>query len=125
VALLTLTGLLLVAFVLVQMLLPRTAIIPYRIFTQRSVLAGFWATTCVGGAQYVYGRRINESSSIASMTDLHRSLLPTDLVPVCQKCLRCRFRHPALASHVVNDSFPPSSLDSQLKNSVTIRHAEF
>ena len=101
-ALLTLTGLLLVAFVLVQMLLPQTAMIPYRIFTQHSVLTGFRTTTCVGGAQYVYSKRIHESFNIASITDLHRSLSPTSLVPVYPRSLRYRFWPPAPTSYAVN-----------------------
>ncbi|GME34335.1 mfs aflatoxin efflux [Neofusicoccum parvum] len=54
VALLTLGGVLLVAFTAVQILLPETATIPPRIFKQRSIVAGCWATVCVGSSQYIY-----------------------------------------------------------------------
>ena len=58
VALLTLTGVLLVAFVAVQIFLPKTATIPARIFKQRSIVAASWATICVGSSQYIYGKKI-------------------------------------------------------------------
>lgn len=48
---------LLVAFVAVQVLFPKTATIPPRIFKQRSVVAGFWVTFCVGASQYIYGKK--------------------------------------------------------------------
>ncbi|KAK9358832.1 major facilitator superfamily domain-containing protein [Lipomyces starkeyi] len=54
IVLLTLMAVLLVAFVAVQILLPKTATIPPRIFKQRSIVAGFWATFCVVSSQYIY-----------------------------------------------------------------------
>ncbi|KZF24112.1 putative MFS aflatoxin efflux pump [Xylona heveae TC161] len=54
IALLTLTGVLLGAFVAAQIFLPKTAMIPPRIFKQRSIVAGCWATLCVGSSQYIY-----------------------------------------------------------------------
>lgn len=53
VALLVLTGVLFMAFVAVQILRPKTATIPPRIFCQRSILAGFWATICVGASMMI------------------------------------------------------------------------
>ncbi|KAF7554369.1 hypothetical protein G7Z17_g2988 [Cylindrodendrum hubeiense] len=53
-ALLVLGGLLLLGFVLVQALMPKTATIPPRIFKQRSIVAGFFATTCVGSQMVVF-----------------------------------------------------------------------
>ncbi|KAF7180228.1 hypothetical protein CNMCM7691_009395 [Aspergillus felis] len=54
VALLTLMGLLLLAFVAVQILLTRTATVPPRIFRRRSIFAGAWATLCIGASQYIF-----------------------------------------------------------------------
>ncbi|GFG21253.1 putative HC-toxin efflux carrier TOXA [Aspergillus udagawae] len=54
IALLTLMGVLLLAFVVVQVLLTRTATIPPRIFRRRSIFAGAWATLCVGASQYIF-----------------------------------------------------------------------
>ncbi|KAF2247564.1 putative MFS aflatoxin efflux pump [Trematosphaeria pertusa] len=54
IALLTLMGVLGIAFVAVQILLPGTATIPPRIFKQRSIAAGCWATTCIGASMYIY-----------------------------------------------------------------------
>ncbi|KAF4539092.1 MFS aflatoxin efflux [Lasiodiplodia theobromae] len=54
VALLTLGGILLLAFVAIQILLPKTATIPPRIFKQRSIVAGCWATVCIGSSQYIF-----------------------------------------------------------------------
>ncbi|KAI1841605.1 hypothetical protein JX266_012158 [Neoarthrinium moseri] len=48
IALLTLFGVLLVAFILIQGLLPETSTIPPRIFKQRSMYTGFAAIFCVG-----------------------------------------------------------------------------
>lgn len=56
IALLTLMGVLGIAFVAVQILLPGTATIPPRIFKQRSIAAGCWATTCIGASMYIYSK---------------------------------------------------------------------
>ncbi|KAH8895410.1 MFS general substrate transporter [Thozetella sp. PMI_491] len=48
VALIVLAALLLLGFMLVQVLLPKTATIAPRIFMQRSILAGFFSTLCMG-----------------------------------------------------------------------------
>lgn len=53
IALLVLAGLLLVAFVAVQILRPDTATIPPRIFCQRSIVAGFLATLCIGASMMI------------------------------------------------------------------------
>ncbi|KAJ5138012.1 hypothetical protein N7526_004245 [Penicillium atrosanguineum] len=53
VALLTLSGVLLVAFVAVQMCLPKTATLPPRLFKQRSVIAGCWSALCINCGNYV------------------------------------------------------------------------
>ncbi|RHZ45562.1 putative MFS aflatoxin efflux pump [Aspergillus thermomutatus] len=47
IALLALMGVLLLGFVIVQILLTRTATIPPRIFRRRSIFAGAWATLCI------------------------------------------------------------------------------
>jgi MFS family permease len=54
VALLVLSGVLLVGFVLVQVFMPKTATIASRIFTQRSILAGFFSTLCTGGQMVIF-----------------------------------------------------------------------
>ncbi|KAI3396429.1 hypothetical protein diail_12149 [Diaporthe ilicicola] len=53
IALLTLGGCLLIGFVAVQVLKPKTATIPPRIFCQRSILAGFCATFCIGSSMMI------------------------------------------------------------------------
>lgn len=54
IALLVLAGLLIVGFVAVQILRPDTATIPPRIFWQRSIMAGFWATICIGASMMIF-----------------------------------------------------------------------
>ncbi|KAL4893882.1 MFS general substrate transporter [Aspergillus ambiguus] len=54
VALLVLTGACFAAFALVQVLLPDTATISTRILYQRSILAGLWASFCIGSQIFVY-----------------------------------------------------------------------
>ncbi|CAM1509629.1 Fc.00g033680.m01.CDS01 [Cosmosporella sp. VM-42] len=54
VALLTVAGVLGVAFVAIQGFLPKTATIPPRIVKQRSIMAASWSTICVGASQYIY-----------------------------------------------------------------------
>ncbi|KAB8301432.1 hypothetical protein EYC80_003299 [Monilinia laxa] len=54
VALLVITAVFLLAFVAVQILLPKTATIPPRIAKQRSIIAGFLATIFLGSSQYIY-----------------------------------------------------------------------
>lgn len=53
IALLVLAGVLLIAFVAVQILRPETATIPPRIFCQQSILAGFCATFTVGASMMI------------------------------------------------------------------------
>jgi len=48
IALLVLGCILLIAFVLVQIFMPDTATVPPRIFVQRSIMAGFYSTFCIG-----------------------------------------------------------------------------
>ncbi|EXK23832.1 hypothetical protein FOMG_19412 [Fusarium oxysporum f. sp. melonis 26406] len=52
--LLTLSATLLVAFVAVQILKPDTATVPPRIFVQRSILAGFYSTLCIGSQMMIF-----------------------------------------------------------------------
>ncbi|KAH8435300.1 MDR family MFS transporter [Aspergillus melleus] len=54
IALLTLMGALAIGFIAVQILLPETATMPPRICKQRSIVAGCWATICVGASSYIY-----------------------------------------------------------------------
>lgn len=53
IALLTLGGVLLIGFIAVQIFMPDTATIPPRIFAQRSIMAGFWATFCTGSSMMI------------------------------------------------------------------------
>ncbi|KAH8772688.1 putative MFS multidrug transporter [Diaporthe sp. PMI_573] len=53
IALLTLAGVLLLGFIACQILKPKTATIPPRIFCQRSILAGFCATFCIGSSMMI------------------------------------------------------------------------
>ncbi|KAF3770926.1 hypothetical protein M406DRAFT_96985 [Cryphonectria parasitica EP155] len=53
IALLVLAGVLLIGFVAVQILRPETATIPPRIFCQRSIIAGFWVTFCIGASMMI------------------------------------------------------------------------
>lgn len=55
IALLVLAGVLLIAFVLIQIFKPDTATVPPRIFCQRSIMAGFWATFCIGSQMMIFG----------------------------------------------------------------------
>ncbi|KAK3370352.1 putative MFS multidrug transporter [Podospora didyma] len=54
IALLTLAAVLLTAFVLIQIFKPDTATIPPRIFLQRSILAGVWATITIGAQMMIF-----------------------------------------------------------------------
>lgn len=54
IALLVLAALLVVSFVAVQILRPDTATIPPRIFYQRSIIAGFWSTICIGASMMIF-----------------------------------------------------------------------
>lgn len=53
IALLTLAGCLLLGFIACQILKPKTATIAPRIFCQRSIMAGFWSTFCVGSSMMI------------------------------------------------------------------------
>ncbi|KAB5575545.1 putative MFS aflatoxin efflux pump [Coniochaeta sp. 2T2.1] len=54
IALLVLAGVLLIAFVLVQIYKPDTATVPPHIFKQRSIIAGSWATLCIGAQMMIF-----------------------------------------------------------------------
>lgn len=53
IALLTLAGVLLIGFIACQILKPKTATIAPRIFCQRSIMAGFGATFCIGASMMI------------------------------------------------------------------------
>lgn len=53
IALLTLAGCLLIGFIACQILKPKTATIAPRIFCQRSIMAGFWSTFCIGASMMI------------------------------------------------------------------------
>ncbi|QSZ33512.1 hypothetical protein DSL72_005080 [Monilinia vaccinii-corymbosi] len=54
IALLAIASVFLVAFVVVQILLPKTATVPPHIAKQRSIIAGFLATIFLGSSQYIF-----------------------------------------------------------------------
>ncbi|KAF9242437.1 hypothetical protein DTO013E5_7755 [Penicillium roqueforti] len=54
VACLVVMSVLLISFVVVQVFLPKTATLPVRIFSQRSIISGFWQTLCVGSGIYIF-----------------------------------------------------------------------
>ncbi|CRL23428.1 Sucrose/H+ symporter, plant [Penicillium camemberti] len=54
VACLVLMPVLLLSFVAVQVFLPKTATLPLRILSQRSIISGFWQTLCVGSGNYIF-----------------------------------------------------------------------
>lgn len=54
VALLVVAGVLLIAFVLVQIFTPKTATIAPRIVKQRSIIAGIWVTLCNGASMMTF-----------------------------------------------------------------------
>ncbi|KAI0112741.1 MFS general substrate transporter [Hypoxylon sp. NC0597] len=54
IAILVLAGILMLGFALVQIFLPKTATIPPRVFTQRSILAGFFTALCVGSHSMIF-----------------------------------------------------------------------
>ncbi|KAH1398584.1 hypothetical protein KXX49_003173 [Aspergillus fumigatus] len=54
VALLVLTFLCLIAFVLIQVWKPEQATLPPRVFLQRSIASGFWASCCFGAHMIVF-----------------------------------------------------------------------
>lgn len=49
-----LAGVLLITFVVVQIYKPDTATVPPRIFKQRSIIAGSWATLCIGSQMMIF-----------------------------------------------------------------------
>ncbi|KAJ5412591.1 MFS general substrate transporter [Penicillium crustosum] len=54
VACMVLMAVMLLSFVAVQVFLPKTATLPLRIFSQRSIISGFWQTLCVGSGNYIF-----------------------------------------------------------------------
>ena len=101
IALCTITGVLLVAFAAVQILLPKTATLPPRIFKQRSVVAAFGATLCVNSGNYIFSKKTIQLDIINTWLTLDYSLLPPNLVSNYQRCLCCGVWHPNSASDVV------------------------
>lgn len=78
IALLTLTGVLLVAFIAAQTLLPKTATIPPRILKYRSVAAGLWSTICIGSSQYIFGKKVPQLGIVA----LRLTLITVYYIPI-------------------------------------------
>ncbi|ROW10410.1 hypothetical protein VMCG_02062 [Cytospora schulzeri] len=54
IALFVLAFLLLIAFAIVQVSLPEQAILPPRVFLQRSIASGFWTSLCTGAHQTIF-----------------------------------------------------------------------
>ncbi|KAF7176467.1 hypothetical protein CNMCM7691_002785 [Aspergillus felis] len=100
IALLILTGVLLVGFSAVQVFLPRTATLPPRIFKQRSIVAA------KSPATDLFQTRV--------LTEW--SLLPPDLVPVDQRrvSFRVRHSHSPLMISMVAGSISGGTLDAKI-----------
>ena len=64
IALLTLSGVLLVGFCAVQVFVPRTATLPPRILKQRSIVAAFWTTLTINCGNYIISRTPHHSPII-------------------------------------------------------------
>ncbi|KAA8643763.1 MDR family MFS transporter [Aspergillus tanneri] len=60
IALLTLMAVLLVAFITIQIFLPKTATIPPSILKYRSVAASVWSTIFIGSSQYIFEPNSNK-----------------------------------------------------------------
>jgi hypothetical protein len=56
IALLVVAFILIIAFVLIQVWKPDQAMVPPRIFTQRSIFGGFWVSCCVGAHQTLFSK---------------------------------------------------------------------
>lgn len=67
VACLVLMAVLLISFVAVQVFLPNTATLPLRIFSQRSIISGFWQTLCVGSGNYIFGIKAPRHEALSSL----------------------------------------------------------
>ncbi|KAL6365796.1 hypothetical protein LRP88_00371 [Fusarium phalaenopsidis] len=82
IVLLVLAGLLLLGFAMVQVFLPKTATIPPRIFMQRSIAAGFFATLCIGSQMMIFTYYLPiwfQAIQGASAVDSGFRILPTVL----------------------------------------------
>lgn len=51
---LVMAGILMVAFILIQIWKPDQATVPPKIFMQRSIASGFWVSLCIGSHQTVF-----------------------------------------------------------------------
>ena len=76
IALLTLQGILFIAFVSTQILLPKTATVPPRILKYRSVAGAFWATFCISSSQYIFSMSCSPCPIISQFTDSTVYYLP-------------------------------------------------
>ncbi|KAI0881985.1 putative MFS multidrug transporter [Annulohypoxylon maeteangense] len=84
IALFVVSFLLLIAFILVQILLPEQAILPPRLFLQRSIASGVWASMCIGAHQTIilyylpiWFQAIQGQSAVKSGIDLLPMVLLT------------------------------------------------
>lgn len=87
IALLVLTGVLLIGFVFVQIYLPKTATIPPRIFKQRSLVAGSFTAMCTGSHMMIFGELCAPFNHEGRLT--RDSLLSARMVPSNSGGLRC------------------------------------
>jgi MFS family permease len=109
IALLTLAGVLLIAFGASQALFPETATLPPHFFKNRSVLAAFCLFVAISCSNFI----VSESDHISPihpylLTYRNYSLLPPDLVSGYNRRLCCRVRHPhhtSDGSHNCRDNF--------------------
>lgn len=97
IALLVLAGILSIGFVLVQIFKPDTATVPPRIFKQRSILAGAWATFTLGSSMMVvvyylpiWFQAIEHVSAVQSGIRLLPMVLPMVLASILTGVLTAR-----------------------------------
>ncbi|KAK8041186.1 major facilitator superfamily domain-containing protein [Apiospora phragmitis] len=79
IALLVLGGLLLIGFVLTQIFMPKTATVAPRIFKQRSIVAGFWATICIGSQMMIFGENSRPPPPFLRSSNTDQSIQSTSL----------------------------------------------
>lgn len=97
IALLVLAGVLIIGFVLVQIFKPDTATVPPRIFKQRSIMAGAWATFTLGASMMIivyylpiWFQAIEHVSAVQSGIRLLPMVLPMVLASITTGVLTAR-----------------------------------
>ncbi|TPX10948.1 uncharacterized protein E0L32_008154 [Thyridium curvatum] len=71
IALLVLAGVLLISFVAIQIVLPKTATVPPHIFKQRSIYCAFYSSFCIGSQMMIFATPIGSLSCSFSANEDH------------------------------------------------------